>query len=182
MSAQASDYRFIGYLEWLRTRGRRTELAKLRRALGKTPGAIPEAYPIVIPYIPEGASDRIERIYFLAASMYAFHPKSWPRMSGDKSAHDLGASIRLAARLEGGGIERRFAGVLACSEQELGIHLRHVVASLKSADVAIDWVQLISDLREWNYEMRPAQRRWARSFWMGTAIAEIARNADKEDD
>jgi CRISPR system Cascade subunit CasB len=183
MSAENSEYRFIGYLEWLRKRGDRAQLAKLRRALGKRPGAAPEAYPIVMPYVPEGASDRIERIYFLAGSLFALHPKSWPRISGDKSSHDFGASMRLlAARREGGGVERRFAAVLACSEDELGYHLRHVVTLLRSEDLPIDWVQMISDLREWNYELRPSQRRWARSFWRGTAIPESDHNRNQKTD
>ena len=39
------DYRFIGYLESFRDRGQHAILAALRRALGKAPGAVPEAYP-----------------------------------------------------------------------------------------------------------------------------------------
>ena len=181
MSAEESEYRFISYLEWLSRRGDRAKLAKLRRALGKRPGATPEAYPMVMPYVREGASDRIERIYFLIGSLFALHPKSWPRVTGDRSAHDFGASMRLlAARREGGGVERRFAALLVCSEHELGDHLRRVVTLLKSEDLPIDWVRMISDLKEWNYELRPAQRSWARSFWSGTAIAE--RDGDQKTD
>jgi CRISPR system Cascade subunit CasB len=170
-----SDYRFIGYLESLRDRGDRAALATLRRTLGKKPGAAPEAYPIIMPYVPEHAGERVERIYFLVGSLFAIHQKSWPRAEGNKSARDFGASMRmLADRRPGGGVERRFGALLACSEAELGEHLRHAVALLKSEDVAIDWARLLSDLEEWNYELHPAQRRWARSFWARSAASDVS--------
>lgn len=176
-----SDYRFIGYLESLRDRGDRAALATLRRALGKEPGAAPEAYPIVMPYVPEHAGERIERIYFLVGSLFALHPKSWLRVEGDRSPRDFGASMRvLAERRPGGGVERRFGALLACSESELGEHLRHAVALLKSGGVGVDWVRLISDLKEWTYERRPAQRRWARSFWAGSAVQGVEASAADE--
>lgn len=175
---ESPDYRFIGYLESLRERGDRAALATLRRALGKHPGAAPEAYPIVMPYVPERADERAERIYFLVGSLFALHQKSWRRAEGDKSPHDFGASMRLIAdRRPGGGVERRFGALLACSEAELGEHLRHGASLLKSEDVPIDWVRLLADLREWNYERRPVQRRWARSFWAGSAKGETASAA-----
>ena len=170
-----SDYRFIGYLESLRDRGDRAALATLRRTSGKEPGAPPEAYPIIIPYLPEHARERVERAYFLVGSLFALHQKSWPRAEGDKSAHDFGASMRvLASRRPDGGVERRFGALIACSEAELGEHLRHAVALLKSEDVAIDWRRLLSDLTEWNNERHPAQRRWARSFWAGSAPSDVS--------
>jgi CRISPR type I-E-associated protein CasB/Cse2 len=171
---EASDYRFVGYLESLRDHGNRAALAALRRALGKEPGSAPEAYPIVMPYVPEYASERVERIYFLVGALFALHQKSWARAEADTSAHDFGASMRiLADRRPGGGPERRFAALLACSETELGEHLRHAVGLLKSDDVAIDWMGLLSDLRGWNYERHPTQRRWARSFWAGRMASGI---------
>ncbi len=163
-----SDYRFIGYLESFRDRGNHTALATLRRALGKEPGAAPEAYPLVLSFIPEGTSPRVESIYFLVGSLFALHQKSWPRVDHDTSPRDFGASMRiLAGRRPGGGVERRFGALLACSDAELGDHLRHAVSLLRAENVPIDWVGLISDLRNWNYNRRPAQRRWARSFWSG---------------
>ncbi len=172
---ESPDYRFIGYLESLRERGDRAALATLRRGLGKDPGAAPEAYPIVMPYVPERADERAERIYFLVGSLFALHQKSWRRAEGDKSPHDFGASMRLMTdRRPGGGVERRFGALLACSEAELGEHLRHGVSLLKSEDVPIDWVRLLADLKEWNYERRPVQRRWARSFWARSAAGDTA--------
>ena len=142
-----SDYRFIGYLESLRDRGDRAALATLRRTSGKEPGAPPEAYPIIIPYLPEHARERVERAYFLVGSLFALHQKSWPRAEGDKSAHDFGASMRvLASRRPDGGVERRFGALIACSEAELGEH-PPCGRLLKSEDVAIDWRRLLSDLR-----------------------------------
>ncbi len=164
-----ADHRFIEHLQALRERGDRGALASLPRALGKEPGAAPEAYPIVMPYVPEHTSERVERIYFLVGSLFALHPKSWIRVEGESSARDFGASMRiLAERRPGGGVERRFGALLACGESELAEHMRHAVALLKSEEVPIYWLNLLSDLRQWNYERRPVQRRWARSFWAGS--------------
>ena len=169
--SEESEYRFIGHLEALRERGDRAALAALRRTLGKDPVSAPEAYPIVMPYLPDGAGERVERIYFLVGSLFAVHQKSWLRAEPDRSRHDFGASMRiLAERRPGGGVERRFGALLACDEAELSDHLRHAVALLKSEEVPIDWASLLSDLKEWNYERRPAQRRWARSFWVGRDV------------
>lgn len=166
-----SDHVFVAFLERLRESKERAKLAALRRALGKEPLAAPEAWPIVMPFVPERAGERIERVYFLVAALFALHPKSWPRPDeGDRRRRDFGASMRLLAeRRPGGGVDRRFAALLAADDADLGEHLRHAVSLLKSDDVPIDWKHLISDLKEWNYERRDAQRRWARSFWAGTA-------------
>ena len=163
-----ADHRFIEHLQVLRERGDRGALASLRRALGKEPGAAPKAYPIVMPYVAEHAGERVERIYFLVGSLFALRPKSWACVEGERSARDFGASMRILAERRPGGVERRFGALLACGESELAEHMRHAVALLKSEEVPIYWLNLLSDLRQWNYERRPAQRRWARSFWAGS--------------
>jgi CRISPR system Cascade subunit CasB len=172
---ETADRRYVGFLESLRESGDRARLAALRRTLGKQPLAAPEAWPVVMRYLPEQAGDRIEQIYFLVGGLFALHPKSWPRAEGDHSPHDFGASMRLLANSrEGQGVERRFAALLACDDASLVEHLRHAVALLKSGPVPIpvDWMQLISDLRQWNYERRPVQRKWARSFWIAMRLDE----------
>src|SRR5260370_9493814 len=143
------DYRLIEDLQALGERGDRGARASLRRALGKEPGAAPEAYPIVMPYVPEHTSERVERIYFLVGSLFALHPKSWACVEGERSARDFGASMRiLAERRPGGGVERRFGALLACSESELAEHLRHAVALLKSEEGPLYWLSLLSDFRQ----------------------------------
>jgi CRISPR system Cascade subunit CasB len=172
---ESADHRYVGFLESLRESGDRARLAALRRTLGKQPLAASEAWPVVMPYLPEQAGDRVEQIYFLVGGLFAVHPKSWPRAEADHSPHDFGESMRLLANSRAGqGVERRFAALLACDDASLVEHLRHAVALLKSgpAPIPVDWVQLISDLRQWNYERRPVQRKWARSFWTGTARGE----------
>src|SRR5260370_8247558 len=121
-----ADHRFIEHLQALRERGHRGALASLRRALGKEPGAAPEAYPIVMPYVPEHTSERVERIYFLVGSLFALHPKSWIRVEGESSARDFGASMRiLAERRPGGGVESAFRPLLPFSASPLAQPLRH---------------------------------------------------------
>jgi CRISPR system Cascade subunit CasB len=165
-----ADHRFVGHLEWLREKGDRAKLAALRRALGKEPLTAAQAWPIVMPYVPEHASEPVERIYFLVGALFALHQQSWPRAEGDRAPHDFGASMRLLAeRRPGRGVERRFAALLASDEDTVAEHLRHSVALLKSDGVPIDWRRLISDLRCWSEPLQRSKRQWARSFWGGTS-------------
>jgi CRISPR type I-E-associated protein CasB/Cse2 len=61
--------------------------------------------------------------------------------------------------------ERRFIAVLGCSLAELPNNLRHMVGLLKSKSMAIDWAQLLADIRQWEDEGRQVQSDWARAFW-----------------
>jgi CRISPR type I-E-associated protein CasB/Cse2 len=66
---------------------------------------------------------------------------------------------------ERGGAERRFIAILGCSLDELPYHLRRAVGLLKSKSMAIDWAQLLADIRQWEDEDRHVQSDWARAFW-----------------
>src|SRR5438046_2935679 len=60
-------------------------LARLRRGLGKPPGAAAEMMPEVVPYLREQslrdeyAAER--RAFFLVGALFGFHPKAPPRGS-----------------------------------------------------------------------------------------------------
>ena len=173
-------------------RGNRAALAALRRALGKPIGEALDAFPYVVPLLPSGLQPWDEQRYYLVASLFALNPRPW---LGQRH-QSLGLALRLLARSqsdarsgddagaesEGSGgtldpaVERRFVALLNASGDGFTTHLRHAVTLLNSHDRRIDWAQLLSDMRGWEYPNRWVQRRWAHDFWAGGA--RDARSAD----
>lgn len=163
----------------------RATLAKLRRGLGKTPGDTPEMYPFVQPLIWGIGKDDEDRFYLVAA-LFASHQISWSASDETSSYYrNMGESLRRftgAKREAAKSTERRFAALLQCDRNTLPNHLHHAVALLKTAELPIDWGQLLWDIarweedetkgkkltpiqRDWERERKPAQRSWARAFW-----------------
>jgi len=156
---------FIAYLEGLAKSADRGALAALRRGLGKPPGEAPEAYPYVIPWLGKEAKPWSDEPYYLASALFAY----WHQGTAGRSAsppEDLGDSF---ARLREGsgdeGIERRFVALLNSHRDDLPHHLRQAVGLFKSKDVPVNWARLLHDLKAWDWENRPVQQSWARSFW-----------------
>ncbi len=157
------DHPFIDHLEKLRDGDDRGALAALRRGLGREPGAAPEVFRYVVPYMPADPSWRLERVYYLVAALFAAHPA--PGGHGNLGEH-LRAIVHGDANREAA-VERRFSELLAAHPDDVADHLRGVVSLLRAHEVPVDWRQLFHDLRRWSFpESRAAvQREWARAFW-----------------
>jgi CRISPR system Cascade subunit CasB len=191
------ERKFIAYLEGLvpqegRKEGRngdRGALASLRRGLGKQPGEAAEMLPYVMPWA--GSEDWGQQgDYFLVASLFAMHPKNWlaEQAEGKRpESTNLGASFhKLRAEAErkaksGESINKRFVALLNSEREDLPDHLRHAISLFRAHDVAVDWGQLLHDLRWWNGEWRNGERRgvqweWARAFWREAPKEEQAAN------
>jgi CRISPR type I-E-associated protein CasB/Cse2 len=78
------------------------------------------------------------------------------------------------AAQEEGPIDRRFRILLDADLEwdadgsprgELPYRLRQAVRLLDTADVAVEWVQLLKDIRHWNQAERRVQKRWAADFY-----------------
>lgn len=164
----AHEQAFVSYLERLRDDERhgRAAMASLRRGLGKEPGEAAEAHRFVVPWLAPEASQREAGRYYLLASLFAWHQGSWHPAPGSRAPTNLGAShARMARSEEGDSVERRFTSLLNCHEEDLPKQLRQAVGLLKSKEIAIDWSQLLNDLRNWGRETRQVQLAWARAFW-----------------
>lgn len=160
---KASPY--VEYLE--RIRGDRGALAALRRGLGQPPGAAPEMFPYVVPWLPSGCSQHTESVYYLLASLYAAHP-------GSASAGNIGDHLRAAvsAGANESATERRFVAMLSSHIDDLPVHLRHIISFLRSKEQPVNWSQLLEDLLHWSHPARIVQKAWARSFWSNASQAE----------
>ncbi|MGH2532272.1 MAG: type I-E CRISPR-associated protein Cse2/CasB [Thermomicrobiales bacterium] len=159
------DERLIDALEGYGERGDRAALAALRRGLGKAPSPAPEVYPYVVPRLPREVGVRAEEAAYLIAALFALHPLSW-KPTGEGGATNLGASFRRVwDRETNSSTEKRFVGLLNCHRDDLHEHLRSAVSLLRAHEVAVDWLRLLRDVRDWEAESRWVQRAWARAFW-----------------
>ncbi len=170
-----NEGQLIDYLEELAQNEDRGALAALRKGLGKSPGSVPEMFEHIIPYISQGASTEEENACFMIASLFA----SYPNGSGEG---DMGATFRRIANTTGSdSVEGRFIALLKCHPDELPEHLRHAVALARSKEAAIDWGQLLFDVKRWDDQDRSVQRRWARSFWEPSSDQRDDQGSSDED-
>jgi CRISPR system Cascade subunit CasB len=175
----AADARFIGYLESLVPRGsdkdsreseHRAVLATLRRGLGRETGTVTEMYRYIGRYLPADAGPWQEDAYFLVGALFAMHP----RHSQEGGSHNnLGASFRLLRQKEGSSesIEKRFVALLDASGDTLEHHLRHGISLMRAGEVAVNYLQLLTDIQGWSWDDRAVQRRWARAYWTNAAAS-----------
>jgi CRISPR system Cascade subunit CasB len=158
---EPNTHPFISYLLTLTQSEKRGALAALRRGLGRLPGAAPEMFPYVIPFLPDSPPTWQEKAYYLVASLFAYHPKT---------TNDGNLGNHLAqARREGHeqALERRFVALLAAHPDDLPNYLRQIVSFLKSKEVPINWNQLLNDLQWWGHPDHGdrIRKRWATAFW-----------------
>lgn len=166
MKKPTYEHPFVNYLIEKVTNDRAARAA-LRRTLGRTPAEAPEAFRYVIPWLPNPCSEPVEKVYYLVAALYAYHPSHTP--TGNMGAHllalaaDKDAIKRLGERLE---------AALRAHPDDLPDHLRRLVGILKSKDQPINWHALMGDLLYWDNEKSFAKKRWASSFWGKLPAAE----------
>lgn len=170
---------FIAHLSGLAERDRGA-LAALRRSLGFDPGTYPPAYPYVERFVgPERyADDPWRQALYLAAGLFAFHPR---HQEGVSFAAALG---RLARTRESPSIEQRFVALLGAEPDSLPNMLRQAVSLLAAEGYAFDFAHLLDDLARWlspyAFEARDNLRqRWARDFYRAyDGQAESAENPE----
>ena len=169
------ERRFAEYLRKLADDENRAALAALRRGLGKRPGEVSDPCPYVDPWLAPNASAGDEEAHYLVAALFGLHQHYWPAGDGERGPTNLGAS--LATLQESGSkaaVERRFIALLNAHREDMPQHLRHLVGLLKAKDVAVDWAQLLHDVRGWDHPRRAVQREWARAFWRQASAGEAS--------
>lgn len=127
------------------------------------------------PFEKDNERTRYEEILFLVATLFASDKAAVEKRSSFRG--DLGATLAWV-RGKGGRVtgenedpvERRLRILLDCdldvySGGELAYRLRQIVRYVLSQGGAIDWPQLLSDVRQWDRVDKRVQKRWARSFY-----------------
>ena len=159
---------FIGKLALLENEKARREISSLKRNAGNKKE---EARGVNWFYrLLEGDGWSAPESYFLVATLWALNPR---HSEGDfgKTCHLYWLKKKSPNDAEkekvNNAVARRFNVLLDTDPtgEELPFRLRQFVKLLASQEVGIDWVQLLLDLREWHYQDKRAQRRWARSFY-----------------
>jgi len=152
---------FIEYLENLEKKDDRGALAALRRGLQYDLGRCPDMYPYVIPWL-EHVKGKWERdIYYLIASLFAFHPSTTHK----GNIGDVFRKLSLK-RMENKSLEQRFVNLLRSNPEDLPFLMRQAISLAKSEKIPINWHELFFDLKRWPYESNfPAYEKWAQSFW-----------------
>ncbi|MDR2162669.1 MAG: type I-E CRISPR-associated protein Cse2/CasB [Clostridiales Family XIII bacterium] len=163
--------------------GKTAALARLRRAVGKAVGSVPEVWE----YIYDGLPDEIEAemkqrqhaasaspsevAIQTALSLYAMHSQGNDGMNS-KTAGSLGRAIGLLKYrnpTNEAGIKRRFdALATAKTPEELIYHARGIIQLLKQGEVMLDYPGFAKDL----YFMqlggdaaKRIQRKWGRDYY-----------------
>lgn len=98
----------------------------------------------------------------------------------DREAYDQKLKLPSVPNRRESRFERRLrmlldAGLTPDGSGELPFRLRQaarMILSQKDGKVHVHWAQLLHDLYRWNWENRPAQRDWARSFYGDPRMAD----------
>lgn len=183
----SSGQTFIEYLQSLVRNKDRGAIASLRRGLRKSPGTVPQMDRHVLKFLSRDSGVEREEAYYVVASLFAFWHQG--RDSPVIAEGNLGRSLRtLVDRQENPNTrdslerstEKRLGACLNCHYDDLPEHLRQIVSLLKSGDVPVDWIQLLSDIRYWDRDDWQVQKAWARGFWIGSHRREEEKAAHAE--
>lgn len=134
--------------------------ARLKRNAGNSLEEARQATGLFFRLLPPTVNRYHEPWYFLVATLY---PLAEPGQTGN-----LGHALHLARqkRTQGGaGFDRRFEVLLDADDDQVSFRLRQIVRLLHSAEIPIDWPQLLQDLIRWNHPKRFVQESWARSYY-----------------
>jgi CRISPR type I-E-associated protein CasB/Cse2 len=153
------------------TRGDR---ARLKRCAGRPLEECTEVFSLLYRLLPAGVRgrDRAEQDYFLVATVFG--------LTGSGRG-DLGEAMRRLQALKpgsGDALDRRLSILLDCSRDELTFRLRQTVRLLGSAEIGLDWAELLWDIRQWERPWKPTQKKWARSYFGARATEETDATED----
>lgn len=154
--------------------------ARLRRALTRPAGSVPEVWEITLGGLPEnliGHGDvpsPAEQAAHTALCLFAVHQQSRSERM-HQSGWGLGRSLRILHQrtggsdaLDSGPLIRRFNALsTADSLEEMLWHLRGLITQLRAEGIPLDYGRLVRDLYSYSVpEYRDAVRlRWGRDFY-----------------
>jgi CRISPR system Cascade subunit CasB len=159
----------------------RALLAKLRRGIGKQPGALPELWGITLADMPEnwesngGEPSRAENAVYTALTLYALHRQGQNRSmnTDEKYSSFASAAARLIRNDENrfDAVKRRFDAVATAVDfTELAYHARGIVQLLKAEDLMMNYPGFAKDLFYFQFpEYADSVRlRWGEDFYRNT--------------
>jgi len=139
--------------------------ASFKRALSGEPTHVLKIYEF-LPYIVETSEWREKKIWIPVACLSVFYPQL-----NSEQYKNFGYSCWLLQKEiqrdspDAKGISRRFRALLDIALEDLQTPLTALVRQMKSKGIAINYPQLLADLRQWEHPNQYIQDRWARAFW-----------------
>lgn len=167
----------------------RADLAKLRRALNKPAGSVPEVWEYTVAAVPEalqGKGDRpsrAEEAAHGALTLFAVHQQSMP-VPAHQPAVSFGQAVALLARLDEtseAAVTRRFTAVATAeSMDEILVHVRGLVTQLRSTHHGFDYSRFADDLMDLLTPERVDRVRlaWGRDFYRTNTRAAGSNSAE----
>ncbi|MDH2456021.1 type I-E CRISPR-associated protein Cse2/CasB [Corynebacterium bovis] len=160
------------------TSGGRATAARLRRAVARPAGSVPEVWEITMADLPPELVGRgddpsaAETAVHVALCLYAVHQQSAAAPMHRRGV-GLGEAVRDLAYRSGADLTtspviRRFTAlVTADSVEEMVWHLRGLVTQMRAAGVPLDYARLAGDLHDvHDRDRRDAVRRaWGRGLY-----------------
>ncbi len=162
LSPDSREAKFVEYLRGFAKTENRGALAVLRRGISLDRSAAVGICRYVAGWIREEDGRWDEQRFYLVAALFGRYPCT------ALTAHNFGGSYRqfcIKRESVSESLERRFTALLACDTESVGVHLRHAISLFAAEEIAVNWAELLSDLRWWGDPDRRVQRRWAREFW-----------------
>ena len=163
--------------------GSRAACARLRRAVGKPPGATPDVWEFTLQGAPSewdslnGKPSYAEWAVHTALTLYALHRQGKDRsMNAEKVSFGAAAAClvqRDENRLEA--VRRRFNSVATAVDfTEMAHNARGLVLLFKSEDVAMDYPQFANDLFQFQLPGGGdrIRLRWGEDFYQFKRISE----------
>ena len=138
----------------------RAALAHLRRGLGRPAGETLVRVGHLFVAVPDAAVS----VAVLVAGLFAEH-----RLSGGEGT--LGKALGLYKRnycvtpAAGDSADRRFIHLVESDPSDLAGRVPHAVRLLAAKNVAVDYAQLLRDLRRWASDDGRVQWAWSRDYW-----------------
>ncbi len=159
------------------TSGGKTQLANLRRGVGKVPGELPELWGMFLNDLDEdllstsGKPTYAEWAIYLSLTMFALH-----QQGNSESILAEGKSMgKATAELmnentdeERKRVLRRFGPVVTAKDvYELSYHLRSLIQLMKSNGITLDYVRLAVDIYDFQYDniRKKVQLKWGQDFY-----------------
>lgn len=133
--------------------------ADFKRALSGESEHVRKVYRYVLPYVGNASEWELKQILIPVACLSVYYPS-------DSTTGNFGHSCReLAKATNSEGADRRFRALLDLSLADIKSPLTALVRQMKSKEIAINYPQLLADLRQWEHPNEYVQDQWARAFW-----------------
>lgn len=156
----------------------RALLAKMRRGIGKNPGATPEIWEVTLEGLPDSLigkstdASKEEWAVHVALTLFALHQqgKSLKTDPMHKNGMSLGSALQMLVKSPEDltRIKRRFDAVTTSDNlAELSHHLRGLIQIMKSENISLDYAHLGKDLFSYQFlNSRDSIRlQWGRDFY-----------------